>query len=114
MRALEQHSWPGNIRELRNTIERLLLLAEDEVDETLTREVLPRAIRSTAASSANGSGPLASRVEAFERETIRGEMERSRYNMTETARVLGLERSHFYKKCTQLGIDVKQLRRSEE
>ena len=54
------------------------------------------------------------RVEAFERETIRAELERSHHNMTESARALGLERSHLYKKCTQLGIDVKGMRRVEE
>ena len=114
IRALEQYSWPGNIRELRNTVERLLLLAEGEVDETLVQEVLPRTIQSSVLPVGNGSGPLASRVEIFERQTIRAEMERSHNNITEAARVLGLERSHFYKKCSQLGIDVKQVRRSGE
>jgi two-component system nitrogen regulation response regulator NtrX len=53
-------------------------------------------------------------VETFERDAIRAELERSRHNMTEAARALGLERSHLYKKCAQLGINVKDLRRTEE
>jgi DNA-binding NtrC family response regulator len=53
-------------------------------------------------------------VETFERETILAELERTRHNMSETAKTLGLERSHLYKKCTQLGIRVKELRRGEE
>jgi two-component system nitrogen regulation response regulator NtrX len=53
-------------------------------------------------------------MDAYERETIQAELARARNNMTEAARSLGLERSHLYKKCTQLGIDVKGLRRAEE
>jgi two-component system nitrogen regulation response regulator NtrX len=60
------------------------------------------------------SGTLAARTDAFERETIRLELERSQHSMTEAARALGLERSHLYKKCAQLGIDIKSLRRPEE
>jgi DNA-binding NtrC family response regulator len=45
--------------------------------------------------------------------TIRAELERTRHNMTETAKALGLERSHLYKKCAQLGIQLKQLRHRE-
>lgn len=109
LEALEQYSWPGNVRELRNAIERLLLLADIEVDEEAVRSALPLSIRKSAPS-----GTLAARVEEFERGTIRAELESSRNNMTEAARTLGLERSHLYKKCSQLGIDVKELRRAED
>jgi two-component system nitrogen regulation response regulator NtrX len=108
--SLERYPWPGNVRELRNAVERLLLLAENEVDEALVREALPNYI----VPSSSPSGPLASRVESFEREMIRAELDRARHNMTEAARALGLERSHLYKKCTQLGINVKDLRRADE
>jgi two-component system nitrogen regulation response regulator NtrX len=110
--ALERYPWPGNVRELRNAVERLLLLAENEVTEALVREALPNYIAPRAPSPASGS--LASRVESFERDTIRAELDRARHNMTEAARALGLERSHLYKKCAQLGINVKDLRRAEE
>jgi DNA-binding NtrC family response regulator len=53
-------------------------------------------------------------VEQFERGAIRAELEAARNNMTEAARALGLERSHLYKKCAQLAIDLKQLRRAED
>jgi len=99
--ALERHAWPGNVRELRNTVERLLLLADDAVDEETVRMALPNPVRPAA-----GTGSLAARVESFERETIRAELERNQRNMTATARALGLERSHLYKKCAQLGIDL--------
>ena len=67
-----------------------------------------------AGTASQPRGPLASRVETFERETILAELERTHHNMSETAKTLGLERSHLYKKCTQLGIRVKELRRAEE
>jgi DNA-binding NtrC family response regulator len=111
--VLERYPWPGNVRELRNAVERLLLLADGEVDDSLVGEALPRTSAASPGLAANGTGPLLSRVEAFERATILSELERTRHNMTETAKALGLERSHLYKKCTQLGIQVKQLRHTE-
>jgi two-component system nitrogen regulation response regulator NtrX len=117
--ALQHYTWPGNVRELRNAVERLLLLADSEVAEQDVRLALPQtsgAARSSAALSTErlASGTLAARTDAFERETIRAELERSQHSMTEAARALGLERSHLYKKCAQLGIDIKSLRRPEE
>jgi DNA-binding NtrC family response regulator len=94
-------------------VERLLLLADSEVDDDLVREVLPRTSARSADLSLNAAGPLSSRVEAFESATIRAELERTRHNMTEAAKALGLERSHLYKKCAQLRIHVKQLRHPE-
>ena len=111
--ALEKYRWPGNIRELRNAVERLLLLADGEIGEELVQEALPRGSAGSPELVLSGSGPLSSRVEAFEGSTIRAELERTRHNMTETAKALGLERSHLYKKCAQLGIQVKQLRHTE-
>jgi two-component system nitrogen regulation response regulator NtrX len=107
--TLAKHSWPGNVRELRNAVERLLLLSDGEVDHATVRDVLPQ-----ARANSQPSGTLAVRVDAFERETIQVELARAHNNMTEAARALGLERSHLYKKCAQLGIDVKGLRRAEE
>jgi two-component system nitrogen regulation response regulator NtrX len=107
--ALTRHSWPGNVRELRNVVERLLLLADEQVDEETARMVLPQ-----LPATARSSGTLAVTMENFERETIHKELERCRHNMTEAARALGLERSHLYKKCSQLGIDVKGLRKADD
>jgi DNA-binding NtrC family response regulator len=112
--VLKQYGWPGNIRELRNVVERLLLLAESEVDAEAVRSALPRtsAPAKSASSSAADStpaGPLAERVLAFERATLLAELETHARNVTHTAKALGLERSHFYKKCQQLGIDLRNL-----
>jgi DNA-binding NtrC family response regulator len=55
-------------------------------------------------------GTLEERVAAFERETILAELRRQNHHMTNTARALGLERSHLYKKCQHLGIDLRAAR----
>ena len=116
--ALERYAWPGNVRELRNVIERVLLLATgDAVDAATVERGLPHAAGAIGATSGNAgageTGPLAERVEAFERETLLAELKRNRHHMTNTAKALGLERSHLYKKCQQLGIDLRAVRQTE-
>jgi two-component system, NtrC family, nitrogen regulation response regulator NtrX len=113
--ALRQYSWPGNVRELRNVVERLVLLsAEDTVTADDVKLALPGA--GTADSSAvaeAGQGTLLERTDAFEREVLLAELRRHNFHMTNVARALGLERSHLYKKCQQLGIDLQSLRKPE-
>jgi DNA-binding NtrC family response regulator len=90
---------------LRNVVERLLLLADAEVDRKMVKTGLPLSSKGlSSASIANGS--LAERMEAFEREVVLTELGLHGHRMTETAKALGLERSHLYKKCQQLGIDL--------
>jgi two-component system nitrogen regulation response regulator NtrX len=60
---------------------------------------------------ADGSGPLADRISDFEKATILAEFKLHAYNMTNTAKALGLERSHLYKKCQQLGINLPEVRK---
>ena len=57
------------------------------------------------------TGTLAERVESFERELLLAELKRHKYHMTEAAKALGLERSHLYKKCQQLGVDLQTVRK---
>jgi len=118
--ALEAYAWPGNVRELRNVIERVLLYATGETIEAATvQRALPQGVARGAAVGGNGAaaasaeGTLAQRVECFERETLLAELKRNRNHMTNTARALGLERSHLYKKCQQLGIDLRAIRHTE-
>jgi DNA-binding NtrC family response regulator len=115
---LRRYSWPGNIRELRNIVERLVLLAAaDSITAAEVRQVLPAAGPSAgpngAGSGTTHAGTLAERTEAFERETLLEEIRRNNFHMTNVAKSLGLERSHLYKKCQQLGIDLQQLRKPE-
>jgi DNA-binding NtrC family response regulator len=113
---LRRYSWPGNIRELRNVIERLVLLAgEDPVAAADVRLVLPTSDGASSASgpSSSGTGTLAERTEQFEREVLLAEIHRQNFHMTNVARAMGLERSHLYKKCQQLGIDLQSIRKPE-
>lgn len=108
LEVLRGYAWPGNVRELRNVVERVLLLSdEDNVSaETVTR-ALPA---DRSAGTAAATGTLAQRMEAFEREVLLAELRRHHHHMTNAARALGLERSHLYKKCQQLEIDVRSER----
>jgi two-component system, NtrC family, nitrogen regulation response regulator NtrX len=109
MQSLSAYSWPGNIRELRNVVERLILLANaEEVTADTVRSALPPTADPHAVDTASGS--LADRVQSFERETILAELKRHNYHITNAAKALGLERSHLYKKAGQLGIDVQKHR----
>jgi DNA-binding NtrC family response regulator len=110
--ALKRYGWPGNIRELRNVVERLLLLAGTEVDAEAVTLALPAshsAAKTATPLGADATGPLAERVMAFERATMLAELDQHNRNVTQTAKALGLERSHLYKKCQQLGIDLQSL-----
>ena len=106
MAALQEHPWPGNVRELRNAIERLMLATSDEVTSETVALALPTSVAAPDSASA-GTGPLADRVRAFEKQTIRAELKRNNHQISNTARALGLERSHLYKKAEQVGIDLK-------
>jgi two-component system, NtrC family, nitrogen regulation response regulator NtrX len=110
--ALQAHAWPGNIRELRNVVERLLLFAEGD---TITADTVFSALPAASGGGGNsnftgGSGALADRVEQFERQVILDEIKRNNHHITNAAKALGLERSHLYKKCQQLGIDLQELK----
>jgi DNA-binding NtrC family response regulator len=100
---LKCYSWPGNVRELRNVVERLLLLSDERVDVATVRQALPLAESAPGVST----GTLSDRMDAHEREVILAELKKHGFKMTDTARALGLERSHLYKKCQQLGIEHK-------
>jgi two-component system nitrogen regulation response regulator NtrX len=124
LEALESYFWPGNVRELRNVVERVLLLAPGDVVEAATvARSLPQAAGTGAATTSGAvtpsaapsvtTGTLAERVEAFERETLLAELKRNRHHMTNTAKALGLERSHLYKKCQHLGIDLRAIRQTD-
>jgi DNA-binding NtrC family response regulator len=116
--ALQRYSWPGNVRELRNVVERLVLLSENEdVSAEDVQLVLPPVASSPQENANSGlaavPGTLAARTESFEKEVLMAEIRRHNFHMTNVARALGLERSHLYKKCQQLGIDLQSLRRPE-
>jgi len=108
--GLKRYHWPGNVRELRNVVERLLLLADSVVDRETVQLALPASSKTMETAA---GGTLAERSAQFERGAILAELKRHNYHMAETARALGLERSHLYKKCQHLGIDPRAVRQGE-
>ncbi len=107
---LRQQPWKGNVRELRNVVERVLILSDaDPIGPDDVRQALPGAAGAGAsAAAAPSDGPLAGLVDRFEREVIRQRLKQMGGHVTNAARSLGLERSHLYKKCKHLGIDIRE------
>jgi len=106
-----EQPWPGNVRELRNVVERLMLLAADgRVDQDTVNQSLPSHSAAGIDASHHRSGTLAQRVHDFEKETMLAELKKNQFHVTNTARTLGLERSHLYKKAELLGIDLRSAR----
>jgi two-component system nitrogen regulation response regulator NtrX len=111
--ALQQYHWPGNVRELRNVIERVLIL-NPKVERIEARH-LPMLVQRTEGRSgrdANGHREefttLLQAREAYERDYILKELDRSHGNVSRAAESLGLERSHLYRKMKALGIATRE------
>jgi len=105
MRLLTAYPYPGNVRELRNLVERLVILTRDEsVSETEARALLPIDPRGGSGGYFSPETPLREMVEAAERDFITRALEFRQGHVTKTAADLGLERSHLYKKMRALGI----------
>jgi two-component system nitrogen regulation response regulator NtrX len=108
LELLRQQPWKGNVRELRNVVERALILTE--ADPILPQDL--RAALPTAPPPRPGAipteGALRDLVDAHERDVIRERLRALSGHVTNAARSLGLERSHLYKKCKQLGIDIRE------
>src|SRR5438876_68888 len=109
LEVLSQQPWKGNVRELRNVVERLLILSDaDPIGAAEVRAALPAAGPASRPTPAPPSGSLRDLTDAYEREVIRERLRLSGGHVTNAARSLGLERSHLYKKCKQLGIDMRE------
>jgi Nif-specific regulatory protein len=108
-KRLLAHSWPGNVREVRNMMERLAYLAPEEQDKVDAPDLA--FILSPDAPSAGPLSlelPLAEATREFQTEYIQRHIERVRGNMTAAAEKLGLHRSNLYRKMRQLGMDVAE------
>jgi DNA-binding NtrC family response regulator len=107
--ALQNQPWRGNVRELRNVVERALILTEsDPITAADVRLALPNAAPGRSPSAAPSAGTLAELSDAFERDVIRARLKQMGGHVTNTAKSLGLERSHLYKKAKQLGLDLRE------
>ena len=104
---LRQQPWKGNVRELRNVVERALILSDsDPLGADDVRQALP-AGAGGAKPAVPADGPLGALVDDFECSVIRQRLKQMGGHVTNAARSLGLERSHLCKKCKQLGIDIR-------
>jgi two-component system nitrogen regulation response regulator NtrX len=110
--VLQSHDWPGNIRQLRNNVERLLILAGGDTDATVTAAMLPPDVGSLVPNMPNGAGgeqlmslPLREAREMFEREYLIAQINRFGGNISRTAEFVGMERSALHRKLKALGIE---------
>jgi two-component system nitrogen regulation response regulator NtrX len=97
---LEDHHWPGNIRELRNTIERMAILTKGDI---LTAESIPIEIR-LSRGAAPPKGNLREAKESAEREHILRALDEAKWNVSSAARALGMERTNLHKRIRALGL----------
>ncbi len=108
LELLKRQPWKGNVRELRNAVERALILcAGDPITGEEIRVALPAA-SPPRPGAVPAEGALRDVVDAFERDVIRERLRATGGHVTAAARSLDLERSHLYKKCKQLGIDIRE------
>ena len=111
MAVLQSHNWPGNVRQLRNNIERLMILAGGDPEAVLNASMLPPDVGSMVPSMPNGNGgehlmglPLRDAREVFEREYLVAQISRFGGNISRTAEFVGMERSALHRKLKALGI----------
>jgi two-component system nitrogen regulation response regulator NtrX len=112
MAVLQSHDWPGNVRQLRNNVERLMILAGGDPDAVITASMLPPDVGSMVPAMPNGAGgeqlmalPLREAREVFEREYLVAQINRFGGNISRTAEFVGMERSALHRKLKALGID---------
>ena len=112
MAVLQSHDWPGNIRQLRNNVERLMILAAGDPDAAITADLLPSEIGALVPSTPNGAGgeklmslPLRDAREVFEREYLVAQINRFGGNISRTAEFIGMERSALHRKLKSLRVD---------
>jgi two-component system nitrogen regulation response regulator NtrX len=100
-----RQQWPGNVRELRNLVERLVILVPDEaIDVYHLSECLPSAPPEAPASALDQPTFRQAKTE-FERQYLRKKLAEHRWNISQTAEAIGLERSHLHRKLKSYGVE---------
>jgi len=115
---MQSYDWPGNVRQLRNVIEWLLIMAEGDADAPIMADMLPPDLKQKAAAMVHGSGvvelmskPLREAREIFEREYLLSQMNRFGGNISKTSGFIGMERSALHRKLKALGIQTNEKER---
>jgi len=116
MAVLQAYHWPGNVRQLRNIVERLLILATDDAAEAISADLLPANFNGTASPWTQGSKPdliislpLREAREIFERDYLLAQINRFGGNISRTASFIGMERSALHRKLKSLGVSSARL-----
>jgi two-component system nitrogen regulation response regulator NtrX len=111
MAVLQSHDWPGNVRQLRNNVERLMILTTGDPEIEITAEMLPAEVGALVPTTPNGAGgeklmslPLRDAREIFEREYLIAQIARFSGNISRTAEFIGMERSALHRKLKSLGV----------
>jgi len=110
MAVLQAHNWPGNVRQLRNIVERLLILASDDAIQAISADLLPGDLGTGTAWSNGGKSdlvislPLREAREIFERDYLLAQINRFGGNISRTAAFIGMERSALHRKLKSLGV----------
>ena len=116
MAVLQAHNWPGNVRQLRNIVERLLILATDDAAQAISADLLPSDFNGAGSPWGKGrktdliiSLPLRDAREIFEREYLLAQISRFGGNISRTAAFVGMERSALHRKLKSLGVSSGRL-----
>jgi two-component system nitrogen regulation response regulator NtrX len=111
MAVLQSHDWPGNVRQLRNNVERLMILTGGDVEAEVTADMLPSEVGTLVPTTPGGAGgeklmslPLREAREIFEREYLLAQIARFSGNISRTAEFIGMERSALHRKLKSLAI----------
>ncbi|MEH3143923.1 MAG: sigma-54 dependent transcriptional regulator [Methylobacterium frigidaeris] len=111
MAVLQSHDWPGNVRQLRNNVERLMILTQGDPETEVTTEMLPSEVGALVPTTPSGAGgeklmslALREAREIFEREYLVAQIARFSGNISRTAEFIGMERSALHRKLKSLGI----------
>jgi two-component system, NtrC family, nitrogen regulation response regulator NtrX len=111
MAVLQTHDWPGNVRQLRNNVERLMILTTADPGAPITVDMLPPEVGALVPTTPNGAGgerlmslALHDAREIFEREYLLAQIARFSGNISRTAEFIGMERSALHRKLKSLGI----------
>jgi two-component system nitrogen regulation response regulator NtrX len=111
MAALQAHNWPGNVRQLRNNVERLLILATGDPSQAITLKTLPPEVSVVRATKGNNENEklislsLRDAREHFERDYLKAQIQRFGGNISRTANFVGMERSALHRKLKSLGLN---------
>ena len=111
MAVLQSHVWPGNVRQLRNNVERLMILAGGGPEAVITADMLPQDVGSMVPAMPTGNNgehimglPLREAREVFERDYLIAQIGRFSGNISRTAEFVGMERSALHRKLKALGV----------